>query len=137
MIESSAIYEYSYEGPLPLFIVGGINGDGVRLDSTEALDVSNNSLTCQPTEPYLHTVENAVSFLDGDGSPVVCGGSFADGDISDACFVYPEGGDHLWTPVAVMNKPRRWAAGVQLDENRYWITGTWCRRLIYLDPALF
>jgi hypothetical protein len=68
-------------------------------------------------------VENAVSFLDGDGVPMVCGGSFADGEISDACFKYPPEGEFLWVPATSMNHERRWAAGVRLDDNRYWVTG--------------
>ena len=118
--------------------MGGFNGGLVRLDTTETLDMSNNSYPCQSTEPYVFTIENAVSFVDNDDVPIVCGGSSADGEISDACFSYPvEDGDLVWTPAAVMGKKRRWAAGVRLDEDRYWVTGNYNNAMCFFVETLF
>ena len=98
-------------------IVSGTNGKII-----EVLDMNSTTTTCNNFDDYPFEIHWATGglFL---GNPLICGGSKNaqnHNDVTNECYMYD---GESWDLFANMKQARREAAGVPLDEDRFWITG--------------
>ena len=100
-----------------VMIVSGTNGNII-----EVLDINRTTTACNNIEDYPFETHWATGglFL---GNPLICGGSKDAQNIDDmtkGCYMYD---GETWDLFVNMKQARREAAGVQLDQDRFWITG--------------
>ena len=67
----------------------------------------------------MHTLTTGGNFL---GKPLICGGLWGSSDYNynTGCYMFD---GSSWTWFANMNHPRKHAAGIQLNQDQFWISG--------------
>lgn len=114
-----------------LLVLGGNRG-GVYLDSVEAVSLTGESLQC-PDFPALPNAVDGVTptSIGPRDAPVLCGG-LAEGEVyKDECFVY-EPSSNSWKFLATMSEARTEYGIVQMEDNKFWVTGEFAAVFIYI-----
>ena len=102
-------------------VLGGNNGE--FLDSVEAVSLSGEALDCPKLAPLPIAVDGVTSTnLGPNDAPVLCGGLAEGGEHKNECFVFKPY-TNSWEFLAIMMETRTEYGVVQIDENRFWVTG--------------